>query len=276
MPKSAPLTDGIIIAVSRLVDDSQTQTREPSHSDIEFEINRARLVQADPKAQGQVVGKAKRVRATLSWAMENDPEAGAALVSNLVSHIRSCGGFRPDSPNYIGADAIRDAIDAFRVDGFELTSDGELRPIVLDSLSGKDLTQALEAYVKRAKRGVEDAALVTGTGKDLLEATAAHVIQQRRGTYPTEANFPTLLGQAFVELGLATPQDSKQPGEPAQRNFERAMYEMACAINHLRNKQGTGHGRPWLPTISDTEARVAVELMGAIAERLLDALKKCR
>jgi hypothetical protein len=52
----------MIIAVARLVDDAQTETREPSHSDIEFQIRRARLTQGDPKAQGQLVGKAKRVR----------------------------------------------------------------------------------------------------------------------------------------------------------------------------------------------------------------------
>jgi hypothetical protein len=60
-----PLNDTIIVAVSRLVDDAQAETREPSHSDIEYEIKRANLLLGDPKAQGQLVGKAKRVRATL-------------------------------------------------------------------------------------------------------------------------------------------------------------------------------------------------------------------
>ena len=47
------------------------------------------------------------------------------------------------------------------------------------------------------------------------------------------------------------------------------MYDLACGINQLRNKQGTGHGRPWLPTVTDAEARMATEMMGVIAERLL-------
>jgi hypothetical protein len=46
----APLNDAIIVALARLVDDSQTETREPSHSDIEFQINRAGLAAGDPKA----------------------------------------------------------------------------------------------------------------------------------------------------------------------------------------------------------------------------------
>lgn len=63
---SAPLSDSVIFAVARLVDDAQTDTREPSHSDLEFQIGRARLTAGDPKAQGQLVGKAKRIRGVLN------------------------------------------------------------------------------------------------------------------------------------------------------------------------------------------------------------------
>jgi hypothetical protein len=48
------------------------------------------------------------------------------------------------------------------------------------------------------------------------------------------------------------------------------MYELACAINQLRNKEGTGHGRPWLPSVTELESRTAIESMGVIAERLLN------
>ena len=118
-----------------------------------------------------------------------------------------------------------------------------------------------------------DAALVTGTGKDLLEATAAHVLQELWGGCSERANFPTLLGQAFTAVGLATSEDIPRASEAPQKRVERAMYELGLAINHLRNKEGTGHGRPWLPSISDTEARMATELMGAIAEHILLAYK---
>jgi len=269
----APLSDAVIVALARLVDDAQSDTREPSHSDIEFQIRRVKLEAADPKLQGQLVGKAKRVRAVLNWAFDNQSDTGELLVANLVSLVRGCGGFRRESPNYVGEDVIRSAAAAFRTEGFELAEDGELRPIVLDSLSGVELTAALNGYVRRAKLGSADAALVTGTSKDLLEATAAHVLTELYGGYNTSANFAGLLGQAFVALGLATPQDPVQQKEPPQRALERAIYETACAVNKLRNKEGTGHGRPWLPTVTDAEARAAVELMGTIAERLLAELK---
>lgn len=272
----APLSDPIIIAVARLVDDAQSGTREPSHSDIEFQINRSQLQKGDPRASGQTVGKAKRVRGTLNWAMQNDPEAGEQLVFNLISLIKGCGGFRPESQNYVGTDCIATAADAFRTEGYELTTDGELMPLTLSNLSSAELTQALESYVRRAQRGIRDAALVTGTGKDLLEAVAAHIIQEKYGSYDAGWNFQMLLGQAFIAVDMATSEDKPKAGDPPQKNVERAMFQLALAINRLRNKEGTGHGRPWLPSISESEAKIVVELMGVIAERLLLAHKAAK
>lgn len=267
----APLSDPIVFAMARLVDDAQSETREPSHSDLDFQVARVKLQAADPKSQGQLVGKAKRVRAILSWALENDPRAGESLVESLLAFLRSCGGFRPTSPNYVGAEPITNAIAAFRAEGFTLTEDGELRRQLLENLSGAALSAALESYVRRAKRGAEDAALLAGTGKDLLEATAAHILVERNGSYPQGANFEGLLGMAFVAMGLATPQHPVQAGEPPQCKAERGMFALAVGVNAMRNKLGTGHGRPWLPDITDVEARAAVQFMGTIAEWMLHA-----
>lgn len=272
MSQRAPLTDNTLVALSKLVDDAKTDKREPSHSDLQFQINEAGLTSADPAQNGQIVGKAKRLRAVLHWAAENDSSAGEHLVYNLVSLVRGCGGFRESSPNFVGIDAIANLRAAFRAEGFDLGQDGSLLPTVLESLSGTPLTDALNAYVRRAKLGISDAALIAGTGKDLLEATAAHVLFERYGQYSKGANFPALLGQAFVALGFATPFNPPQPGESPQRKLERALYETACAVNALRNKQGTGHGRPWDATVSDAEAKSAIELIGCIAERMLAAL----
>jgi hypothetical protein len=269
----APLNDAIMIAVARLVEDAQSGTGEPSHSDIEFQINRAGLGPGDPKNQGQTVGKAKRVRAVLYWGLENLPDKAESFVAALIALVRGKGGFRTGSPNFIGEEAILDAREAFRSEGYTLSEDGDLFPSTLDSLSGVTMTTALEAYVRRAQRGSEDGALLVGTGKDLLEATATHVITEKFGYYSQQANFPTLLGQAFTGLGLATPQTPAHPGESPQRRMERSLYESGCAVNALRNKSGTGHGRPFLPALSDDEARAAVQLMGIIAGLLLRALK---
>jgi hypothetical protein len=273
MKQLPPLNDAILIALARLVDDAQTGTRQPSHSDIEFCIKQCGLTAGDPNLQGQVVGKAKRVRAVLSWAIEHKLESGRELVERMTSLIRGNGGFRKESPNFVGDDAINTVREALSSEGFQLTADGELRPRVLDSLSGVELTEALEAYARRAQKGSDDAALLAGTSKDLLEATAAHVVQVVWGNYPATANFPTLLGQAFTALTLKTPADKAVAGEPPQHRLQRALYDAACAINALRNKQGTGHGRPWLPSVTPEEARRAVQVMGTVTEMLLTHLK---
>jgi hypothetical protein len=269
----APVTDAIVIAVARLVDDAQGDRRDLSHSDLDFLVSRYELATADPRAQGQTYGKAKRVRAILSWALENAPDRAERFVASLIAMLRGKGGFRSGSSNFIGDEAILDAAEAFRAEGFVLSSDGELRPTSLDTLSGVELTAALESYVRRARRGSEDAALLVGTGKDLLEAASGHIITERFGQYSHQSNFPTLLGQAFVAVGMTTPQTPASPGEAVQCRLHRALYEAGCAVNALRNKQGTGHGRPWLPTVTDSEARAAVQIMGIVAGFLLGAHK---
>src|SRR5437879_4568436 len=102
--KRAPLSDTIVIALARLVDDAQSGTREPSHSAIEFAMQRADLLQADPNREGKPVGKAKRVRGVLTWAIDNAPEKGEAFIGYLLAHVRGCGGFTEGNPNYVGAE----------------------------------------------------------------------------------------------------------------------------------------------------------------------------
>ena len=275
---SVPINDLIVASVSKMVDDSQIDGyREPSHSDLEFYIGRFGLADADPKAQGQTVGKAKRVRAVLSWAIDNDPTAGGKLLEALIAKIRASGGFRDTSDNYVGSESIQQAIDAFESEGFVLSMDGSLQAKNLESLRGRDATEALLGYARRAQKGSEDAALVSGTGKDLLEATAAHVLTTKYGSYPQQANFPALLGQAFVALGLATPEDAPSSTEPPERVMERGMYQSAVGVNRLRNKEGTGHGRPWVPGLGKAETEAAIELAGTITIYMLEKLHgRCR
>ena len=269
-----PINDTVIHALARLVDDAQKERRDPSHSDIEFKINKAGLSCADPNKEGPPVGKAKRVRTVLTWSIENSPESAERFAAGIISIVKACGGFRENSPNYVGKDEILNLAESLKPIGISLSADGSLAPLALDNLSGKPLTKALEIYIERAKKGIEDAALVVGTSKDLMEAVAAHVLQELWGQYPTTTNFQTLLGQAFTALGLSTTADKEINGEHPRKNMERKMYDLACSINRLRNKQGTGHGRPWLPDVSHDEAKASIEFIGTISERMLIELKK--
>lgn len=270
---TAPLSDTIITALSRLIDDSQAETkREPSHSDLTFIISRVGLTEVDPKFQGQTVGKAKRVRAVLSWAFENNPAAGETLVRLLIDLVCGCGGFRSKSNNYVGRDSIETLRKAFRTEGYELSEDGDLRPVILDNLPEKEMTEALLAYAQRARKGVLDAALLVGTGKDLLEAVAKHVLLVKLNTSDSKGNFPYLLGQAFIALEMKTPQHKPTSDESPIMRYERALYELGCSVNSIRNKEGTGHGRPFLTTITQEEAANATQAIGIVADYMLRKL----
>jgi hypothetical protein len=266
-----PLTEGIANAAARLVDDEGS--RRPSHYDLGYIIKQCGLERVDPKLNGQPsVGKYKRMRPILLHALEHDEPAGQRLLSKLVAVVRSEGGFREGSENYVGAEAITNLASELRELGFELTSSGYLRPLVLSTLEGAPVTDALKGYARRAQHGAEDAALVVGTGKDLLEATACHVLRERGVPYdPAKLKFPALISTAFVALHMTIPDIA--PGAPTPRQrLELAWFEAACAINTLRNKEGIGHGRPFLPTVTQQDATAAIQQLGVIAADMLRRL----
>lgn len=268
-----PLNDEIAVAISQLVDDALLVTRKPSHAEISTIVLRNKLNLGDPKLNGQNnnVGKAKRVSAVLNWALEYNQDIGETFISSLLYLVKGHGGFREDSPNFVGQEIIRNLQSSLKSEGVLLSSDGMVTPIVLENLTDVEMQEALKSYIRRAKKGASDAALLTGTSKDLLEAVAAHVIKRMLGDYK-QSNFPTLLGFSFHLLGMSTP-ETKGDNEITAR-FENSMYELGCSVNNLRNKQGTGHGRPFLPNITDTEAKAAIESMGLISEFLLNKLKE--
>ena len=142
-------------------------------------------------------------------------------------------------------------------------------------MSGRNLTDALRSYVLRAQRGMEDSVLVAGTDKDLVEATAAHVLTERYGNYSATSDVPTLLGQAFLALGLRAQKPKPDPGglDGARIAMEVALYDLGCGVNRFRNKAGSGHGRPFVPNLTPEEVRAATEAAGLVAGRMLDALE---
>jgi Abortive infection C-terminus len=268
MKRRAPLSDAIIASVSRLVDDAQTERRDPSHADLKFLFDQVGLSDADLQVPA---GKERRVRQVLSWAMEQHADQGSELVFRLIAAIKGSGGFRPESSNYVGKEAVENAREAFATECFELTDGGELHPVLLEGLDDPATPSVLRSYIHRASKGATDAALLVGTGKDLMEATAAYVILRRFGSYEENSNFPTLLGQAYAATGLATPNTPPTSGDSASRDMERALFDAACAVNRLRNREGTGHGRPFVPEVTADVAKAAIQITGVVAELLLNA-----
>jgi len=270
-----PVDEEIAYAIARLVDDAQSGRRYPSHSELDYLIQKANLSEFDPNKPGvSPVGKTKRLKNILIDAISSKPDLVNTFGYSLLVSIKANGGFRTDSLNYVGKEPIDNLSGALKKHGLLLTSEGDVLPVVLDNLSGQELTAALQNYVNRAKKGGEDAALMVGTSKDLIEAISAHVITEIFGHYPTTTNFSELINHAFIALDLETSKKTPVAGEHPRKAIERNFFDLACSINRLRNKQGTGHGRPWIPDLTTDEAITAVESMGIIGNFLLIALKR--
>ena len=247
----------------------------PSHDEITVVIKRAGLAAFDPQvASATPVGKMKRVKGVLFGATGDDVAAGERLVVSLIDLVRANGGFRSGNENFPGDDAVEALRAALRNVGGDLDADGVLRPMHLESLEGRELTDALRSYVGRARRGGWDAALVLGTVKSLEEAAARHALKERTGSFPTHGNFPVTLYSAYSSLGLSMPSKDvidalpKDPREAVQQ----VVLLLALAVNRFRNAEGEGHGRPDLQSTTDAEASIVGLAAAIVTQLLLDSL----
>lgn len=264
-----PLTSAIATAVAELVD----ADRPPSHDELTRLFGAVGLDGLDPGTQ---TGKLKRARAVLGEAARANPAPGSALAEHIVQSVAAHGGFRADSPTFVGRQLVENLRSALRREGFRLDDDGSIVPALLDGLEGRELNKALRDYVERIRRGATDAALVTGSGKDLLEAVARQTVVERAGSYDERLGFPGTLYQAFEAKGLGAPslnamREFKKLLDPDARvAFQQALYFLGTTVNELRHAEGTGHGRPFPASVTDQEARAAVDVIALIAALLLD------
>ncbi len=266
-----PFNRAIASAVAELVD-----AQSPlSHDQLDRLFAASPLRGADPAARGQsTIGKVKRARAVLSAAVTTDPVAGSKLAAELLAMLGTSGWLDPDEESSAGTERIRHLQTAYGAEGWQVSEDGALVPRVVDGLAGAELDAALGQILRRARQGALDAALVTGSGKDLLEAVARQVLVKHTGAYPQHGNFPATLYQAFDRLSLPTPPQQEMATfrsaleSDARGRFVQVLFLLGCTINELRNQQGVGHGRPFPPSVTDAEAKAAIQGMALIAEFL--------
>lgn len=249
----------------------------PSHDEIRVLIKRAGLEDLDPeRSTSGPIGKMKRVKGVLFAAVPDRPEQGDHLVRSLVDSIRANGGFRAGNENFPGEQAVTALRGAFRSTGADLDAEGNVRPLHMEALDGQELTDALWAYVRRARQGGWDAVLVAGVAKSLEEAAARHVLKERTGDYPTHANMTTTLYSAFLSVGMAVP-DQELLGrldKNPRSAIQQAVWILAFAVNRFRNAEGEGHGRPEPATATDPEAGAVGLAAALVTQLLLDALKR--
>lgn len=146
-PVLPPLTEAIIHAVCRLVDDHGSP-REPSHSQVGFVIEQAGLGRVDHAENPRPAGKERRLRAILTSAHVNDIERGQALLLHLFPLLRGCSGFM-EGPHFVGDNQLLSAQEAFAAEGWELTAIGDLHPMLLEITGGQEAEHVLRGYVRR-------------------------------------------------------------------------------------------------------------------------------
>ncbi len=185
----------------------------PSHDQLNQAFARAGLSNGDPAPsghtpQGAPPGKTKRIRHVLVYATDHDPVAGLKLAQQVVALLRGDGAFAPALEGYAGPDKIDRLRDAFARVGFTLESNGALRPMVIDNLTGTQLTRALQSYVDRINLNPDDAPAAdrhrqgTRRGHRPARSRGAHrqlPDRRARGQLPGHA------GRRLHDLGLRRP-----------------------------------------------------------------------
>jgi len=273
---SVVLTPALASVVPRFCDHG----RGPSHDELTLVIQQTGLASADPgptSATGPV-GKMKRLRRVLTAALSDAPEEGGRLVVRLVEMVRAVGGFSSESDQYIGEDVCVAAQRAFAEIGYLLDPEGHVRPRLLDNLEGAQLTEALWVYVRRARTGVTDAALVVGTAKDISEAVARHVVVELAGSYSPTMGVPGTIFHAYHHLGLIAPDPKilEQLDPDPRLALQQAVYILACTASRYRNSAGAGHGRPSPSTADALDGRLCAEAAGLLGDLLLTKLEHLR
>jgi hypothetical protein len=154
-----------------------------------------------------------------------------------------------------------------------LSDKGFLEPVVLSNLDHHAQRPVIETYIDRLRRATEDAPLLIGTAKEVLETTARFVLHDLGRPVERAPKFGNLLHEARAALDLL-PQSVNDTGSTARtvREIYDGLWKVAKAVNELRDKAGTGHGRIEQSEVSPEVARVVVQAAGLLGALMLDTL----
>lgn len=139
--------------------------------------------------------------------------------------------------------------------GYSQPMAGLKRP---DGLAEDEWTAIKEAETRllRAK-AASDGPLVVGSAKELCEAIAKVIIAERGGVPAASASMSELITMAHKLLEF-------QPGEGLANDAEtrkvaQGLKSVVVGLGEMRNRHGTGHGRPTATGITDEHAELAFD-----------------
>lgn len=248
----------------------------PSHANLDSAFARAGCADADPappevreaarRGRGQSTNKEQRVNTVFAAAVRRG--RARELTEVILEKLRLRGvDFSMDDA---GVGPLRSAL---RRCGFVLTGDGYVEVANLADFESYQDRPALEAQLARLRRAEDDPALMLGTAKEMLESAAKYVLDELLGDVPDNADFGNLLYLAREQLGIR-PEDiaSKEPESVAIKKIMGAAWTIAEQSNHLRNREGTGHGRTLPSGVSPAVAELVVREACSVVQLMLSTL----
>ena len=132
---------------------------------------------------------------------------------------------------------------------------------------------AIQRQLHRLRCNPDDPALMLGTAKEMLESTAKYVCEAFDEPYRETTHFDTLWHLARSRIGLLPNQvDLDKPGAKEQREILQAAWTIARMTNHLRNSEGTGHGRTLPTAFTPAMAHYVVREACGVVELVLQTL----
>ena len=224
---------------------------------------------SDPDQQPN---KEKRVRRTVIAAIRK-PERSRDLVEGILSEYRSFGFFEDDSADVIKKRRL--AKGAFARIGWELTEQGEIRPVGVTDVGIAANRPAIEDQLDRLRRSGDDPALMLGTAKEMLESTAKYVCEGFSVPYSKKTSFNELWHHARERIGLLPDHvNSNEAGGKELRAILQSSWTIARMTNELRNDEGTGHGRTLPTALSPTVALFVVREACSVTQLVLETLDR--
>jgi hypothetical protein len=116
--------------------------------------------------------------------------------------------------------------------------------------------QDAEERLLRAK-AYRDAPLVVGSAKELCEAVARVVIAERGGVAGSGTDMPELISAAHRALEFQAGEGLAN--DPETRKIAQGVRSVVLGVSEMRNRRGTGHGRPAPAGTTDDHADLAFD-----------------
>ena len=208
-------------------------------------------VPADQLPGGERRALVARFYAGVNWASPEDTERVLRAYQYVI--------------NETGAEYRDGLIRQLRSDGIDVGDDGTIRTtgsaLDVGTLHSLGDREALARYEQRMQQSIEsDPELAIGSAKELLEAVCKMILAEA-GIEPSSTwSAFELFKEAARHLDLSVsdvPDD--RAGADEIRRVIRGLASVVTATAELRNRYGTGHGRPSRPSgLRPRHARLVV------------------